>query len=1220
MALGTLGSTLNDELNRLANGGTYRDMNQMVDEALAAKQWANRENIIPYSTDTVGILNEIAGLGLDKKNWLDFNGVCNYIAGTTGLPAAAALRQVYPTTDLLTSQASYYVDATAPTNWGSLGFVRLNGLTGNFMLAQNTAPMRITGDIDLRYRVAMDNWVPGTDAVFISRWGGTQSDLYFGINATGNLQFWWNDNAGNRFVGSTVATGITNGAVKWVRATMDVDNGASGNTVTFFTSDDGTNWTQLGSPVISAGVTSIRTGTDQFGIGSNSGGGTLSAQNVYNAQILNGINGTVVFNMNVATNYSSSRLDSFTATTGQTVSVFGVSANTITNLGAAGSLLPTTVGSSTAADSNDPKFLDHTGTNYVYLSGVAGNNMTVPDAAALDITGDIDVRAYLAADDWSPAAAQDLVAKWQASPNLSWRFRVLSTGRLTFVWVTDGTTGTVQFKDSTVSIPFADGQAGWVRATLDVDNGSSQNEVKFFTSTDGVNWTQLGTTITSAGVTSIFSGTSQVEIGTSSSAGNFSGKVFRAQIFNGIDGTKVLDVDTSTITTGADAYIVPVTYTGQAGAFFTGTGLSLPGTTGNYATSPDSSALDVTGDIDLRCQVALTDWTPTTTNVLISKWNSTGNQRSYQMTVAPTGVLQLLWTTDGSGTTINTINSTVAPTITDGGTLWVRAVLDVNNGASGNTVTFFTSTDGSTWTQLGTPVVTAGVTSIFSGTAALEVGTAIGGTSNPATGTFYRAQVLSGIDGWPVFDATFVGVPADSLRFTESSTNKATVSLVTTRYCTINRSTSGRKTVAVTQPTWLFGTDDYMEVNNRYMSYTASHLYLPGIAGNYARTPDAAPLDITGDIDIRAKISLDDWTPAALSTVIAKWGSGGAQSYMLQVAANGTLRFLWTTTGTYSASLDKYSTVATGITDGTTKWVRATLDVDNGASGNDLKFWTSDNGTTWTQLGSTITTAGVTSIFSGTATLDIGAIYTNTELLRGDFYRAQILNGIDGTVVFDANFEASITSLNQTSFTESSTNAATVTINRSGSTYRSAGITAAGYLYPGATNTFSASATNFLDFGSGDSFTFLAISRYWNAMATNRVLIAKTPSTGGPAWALRKLTNELRNIISVSDGTNSTGMLASPALPAGTLESASGVMNRSTQTASIYVNNNTVAVANTSAIGSPSNIHPVRIGAYADGAFFTDMEFVAAAVFRSALTAAQIRQISNYFANREVYL
>jgi len=82
MAFGTLGSTLNDELNRLANGGTYRDMDDMVDEALAAKQWANRENIIPYSTDTVGILNEIAALGPNRQNWYDFNGVCNYLAAT----------------------------------------------------------------------------------------------------------------------------------------------------------------------------------------------------------------------------------------------------------------------------------------------------------------------------------------------------------------------------------------------------------------------------------------------------------------------------------------------------------------------------------------------------------------------------------------------------------------------------------------------------------------------------------------------------------------------------------------------------------------------------------------------------------------------------------------------------------------------------------------------------------------------------------------------------------------------------------------------------------------------------------------------------------------------------------------------------------------------------------------------------------------------------------
>lgn len=93
MALGVYGTTLNDELNRLANGGTYRLMSDMVDMALAAQQWATQRTVTTTVTDTVGVLNEIAGIA-DKDEWLDFSGVCNYIAGTSGLPAAAALRAV----------------------------------------------------------------------------------------------------------------------------------------------------------------------------------------------------------------------------------------------------------------------------------------------------------------------------------------------------------------------------------------------------------------------------------------------------------------------------------------------------------------------------------------------------------------------------------------------------------------------------------------------------------------------------------------------------------------------------------------------------------------------------------------------------------------------------------------------------------------------------------------------------------------------------------------------------------------------------------------------------------------------------------------------------------------------------------------------------------------------------------------------------------------------
>jgi len=532
MSLGTLGSTLNDELNRLANGGTYRDSGAMVDEALAAKQWANRENISPYTTDTVGVLNEIAGLGTNRQNWLDFNGVCNYIAGTSGLPAAAALRQIYPTTDLLTGVASYYIDAT--------------------------------------------------------------------------------------------------------------DASASGQTVT--------------------------------------------------------------------------------------------------NLGAAGSLLPTTVGSTTSADSNDPIFLAHTGTNYVYLPGASGNYISTPDAAALDITGDIDIRVQLAPDDWTPTAALQILAKESSATTRSYRFSLLSTGGIQLIWSVDGSATLVSA--STAPVSATDGAVKWVRVTLDVNNGASGNTTTFFTSDDGSSWTQLGTTIVAAGTTSIFNSTSPVEIGSRFLGVNepFAGKIYRAQIFSDITSTnKVLDVDTSVITAGA--------------------------------------------------------------------------------------------------------------------------------------ATSFTALTGQTMT--------------------------------------------------------------------------------------INRSSTGRKSVAVTQPTWLFGTDDYMEVNNRYMAYSGSkYMYLPGIASNYASAPDSAALDITGDIDLRVKVAMDDWTPSAINILLAKRPNGSSQqSYFFYLNTDGTIAISWTTDG--ATVVTKGSTVVTGIADGVTKWVRATLDVDNGASGNTVTFFTSDDGSTWTQLGSTVVTAGV---------------------------------------------------------------------------------------------------------------------------------------------------------------------------------------------------------------------------------------------------------------------
>ena len=94
MSYGTYGSTLNDELNRLANGGTYPAISAYLDQAAAARKWAVVKSVaLGSTTDLVGVLNLIGGLTL-IPTWLDIAGICNKIAGTTGLEPAAALREV----------------------------------------------------------------------------------------------------------------------------------------------------------------------------------------------------------------------------------------------------------------------------------------------------------------------------------------------------------------------------------------------------------------------------------------------------------------------------------------------------------------------------------------------------------------------------------------------------------------------------------------------------------------------------------------------------------------------------------------------------------------------------------------------------------------------------------------------------------------------------------------------------------------------------------------------------------------------------------------------------------------------------------------------------------------------------------------------------------------------------------------------------------------------
>jgi hypothetical protein len=165
--------------------------------------------------------------------------------------------------------------------------------------------------------------------------------------------------------------------------------------------------------------------------------------------------------------------------------------------------------------------------------------------------------------------------------------------------------------------------------------------------------------------------------------------------------------------------------------------LSLPGTSGSYASTPDSSAVSVAGDIDIRVKAAAADWAGT--GNIIVKRNSAD---CFQLFIA-SGVIQF-YTSSSPWPTAS------LPAWAASLTKWVR----VTRVASSGLTSFYWSDDGAAWNLLGSSIDS--VTGPLNDTAdAVELGAGIGGTNSPLTGKIYSAEIRNGIDGTVVaaFDA-----------------------------------------------------------------------------------------------------------------------------------------------------------------------------------------------------------------------------------------------------------------------------------------------------------------------------------------------------------------------------------------------------------------------------------------------------------------------------------
>lgn len=419
---------------------------------------------------------------------------------------------------------------------------------------------------------------------------------------------------------------------------------------------------------------------------------------------------------------------------------------------------PGAASSSGAAPTGQPGGLWVTGVNTAFAS--------TPDVAALDVVGDLDIRFRIAPASWATGAVQRVGGKWGAAGQRSYMISLREDGRIALSWSVLGTIEAT--KSSTIAVPFTAGNIGWIRATLDVDDGAAGRLVSFYTGTTdtddpaAVVWTPLGTFAPDAGTTAIWPSTTAFHFGVEGpgSALPFRGKIHAGAVMAGIGGTLVLD---ARFTSTAAGWVPGETAGGTGVDFTTGKVITIAGVARIVA------QWVVTGDIDVRWIGTLPDYSTAANQALVTEWTPSPNL-SWFFGLDATG--RLLFARSPEGTTTSSGTSTV--------TIYTAGLVDgqrvgfrVTRATLTGTTTFYWSTDaGVTWTQLGATVAIAANTALFATAGALMVGAAPNPLpASPAVGDHEYAEVRRGIGGRVVASIDFrVQTPGD-LDFTDYVAN-----------------------------------------------------------------------------------------------------------------------------------------------------------------------------------------------------------------------------------------------------------------------------------------------------------------------------------------------------------------------------------------------------------------------------------------------------------------
>jgi hypothetical protein len=205
-----------------------------------------------------------------------------------------------------------------------------------------------------------------------------------------------------------------------------------------------------------------------------------------------------------------------------------------------------------------PVRIDAQGPPGLLLDGTTAGNASTPDAAALEITGDFDLRwegeiaEWVRGDDWWgewPA----LVGRWKPAGNNRAYMMWVSGDILAVSWSTDGTDANARSYAAGI-LPVTTGRFA-VRGVLDVNDGGAHTVRGYWAPSLAGPWEQIGEQ-TEAGTTSVYGGgTAPLEVGviTGEITVPFYGRCYAAEVRNAV-GSVVANPDFEDQQPGATSF------------------------------------------------------------------------------------------------------------------------------------------------------------------------------------------------------------------------------------------------------------------------------------------------------------------------------------------------------------------------------------------------------------------------------------------------------------------------------------------------------------------------------------------------------------------------------------------------------------------------------------------------------------------------------------------